>query len=97
MHFVLGAVFAVGYALVFTIVASNLLLWGALLGVVHWLIVGWMFAFAPIAHAGMQAGTVQETGAYMLKSLGMVGFMAGLMGHIAFGVTVTLVYGLLAT
>jgi hypothetical protein len=55
-----------------------------------------MFALAPIAHAGMKTGTVAVTGPYMLKSLGIPGFLAGLIGHIAFGITVGLVYGLLA-
>ena len=95
MHFVLGAVFAIGYALVFTKISGSILLWGAVLGMIHWLLVGWMFAFAPIAHAGMKAGLIEETGPYMLKSLGVVGFVAGLAGHMVFGIVVALVYGLL--
>lgn len=92
MHLILGAVFAIGYALVFRAVPGHLLLLGAGLGIIHWLLVGWMFAFAPLAHAGMKAGTVKETGAYMLKSLGMIGFIAGMVGHIVFGVAVALTY-----
>ena len=95
MHFLLGAVFAIGYALVFVMVPINILLMGAVLGALHWLIVGWMFALAPLAHAGMQAGTIEETGAYMLKSLGITGFFAGLVGHVVFGLVVGLVYGLI--
>lgn len=93
MHFVLGAVFAMGYAFVFTAVLGNILLWGAVLGMIHWLLVGWIFAFAPVAHAGMKAGLIAETGPYMLTSLGVVGFLAGMAGHIVFGVVVALVYG----
>jgi uncharacterized membrane protein YagU involved in acid resistance len=96
MHFALGAVFAIGYAVVFALIPVNIILLGGVLGIVHWLLVGWMFAFAPIAHAGMKAGTVEETGPYMLKSLGFVGFLAGMVGHIVFGMTVGLVYGLLS-
>ena len=95
MHFALGAVFAIAYALAFTLFPINILLMGIGLGVVHWLIVGWMFALAPKVHAGMQAGTVQTTGSYMLQSLGIVGFIAGLVGHIVFGITVGLIYGLI--
>ena len=62
------------------------------LGVVHWLIVGWMFAFAPHVHARMKAGTVEKTGGYMWQSLGLFGFMAGMLGHIVFGVVVALIY-----
>jgi len=94
MHFVLGMIFAIGYAIVFALIPVNIILLGAGLGVIHWLIVGWMFALAPMAHAGMLAGTIEETGAYMLKSLGITGFFAGLVGHIIFGIVVGLVYGL---
>jgi hypothetical protein len=65
-------------------------------GTIHWLLVGGLFAFAPFVHAGMKAGMIKEPGAYMLKSLGMMGFIGGLVGHIVFGVTVALVYGWLA-
>lgn len=96
MHWVLGAVSAIFYFVVFRAVPSNVILWGALLGVLHWLLVGGFFAFAPVVHAGMKAGTIEEPGAYMLKSLGMMGFIGGLMGHVMFGVTVAIVYGWLA-
>lgn len=96
MHFALGAVFAIGYAVVFAFFPAHMILLGGVLGIVHWLMVGWMFALAPIAHAGMKAGTVEETGPYMLKSLGFVGFLAGLVGHVAFGLTVGLIYELLS-
>ncbi|HXV44187.1 MAG TPA: hypothetical protein VEC96_14065 [Anaerolineae bacterium] len=95
MHFVLGAVFAIGYAIVFMIIPGNMLILGAGLGIIHWLVVGWMFAFAPFVHAGMKAGLIQETGPYMLKSLGITGFIAGLVGHMVFGMMGGLVYGLI--
>ncbi len=96
MHFALGATLAIGYAAVFTLFPTiNMVILGGALGIMHWLAVGWMFAFAPLVHAGMQAGTVEETGPYMLKSLGFVGFVAGLVGHIVFGMVVGLVYGLM--
>ena len=95
MHFALGAGLAIGYAVVFTFLPTmNLVILGGALGIIHWLAVGWMFAFAPMVHAGMQAGTVEETGPYMLKSLGVPGFVAGLVGHIVFGMVVGLGYGL---
>jgi hypothetical protein len=92
LHWVNGIVFAIGYAIVFRLIGANVIVLGIILGTIHWLVVGWMFAFAPLAHAGMKAGTVEETGAYMLKSLGIVGFIAGLVGHIVFGITVALIY-----
>lgn len=45
---------------------------------------------------GMKAGTVDAPGVYMLKSLGTVGFIGGLVGHIVFGLAVAVVYGWLA-
>lgn len=94
-HFVLGAVMAIGYGIAFTVLPGPILALGAVLGAIHWLIVGWMFAFAPLAHAGMKAGTIQPTGPYMLQSLGLPGFWAGLVGHIVFGLVVAGVYGAL--
>lgn len=92
MHFVLGIVFAYGYILGFRAVTGDIWLLSILFGIAHWLVVGWMFAFAPITHAGMKAGTVQPTGAYMLKSIGFFGFIAGMIGHIVFGIVVALIY-----
>jgi hypothetical protein len=95
MHWVLGAGFAIAYVIVFKIIPGSPVLLGAASGAVHWLLVGGMFAFAPMVHAGMRAGTVKEAGAYMGKSLGVMGFFGGLIGHIVFGVTVGLIYSLL--
>ena len=95
MHWVNGIIFAIGYAIVLRMVAGNLIMLGVILGTMHWLGVGWMFAYAPLVHAGMKAGTVDIPGAYMLRSLGFVGFIAGLIGHIVFGVSVVLIYALL--
>jgi hypothetical protein len=96
IHFANGVLFALGYALVFELVPANLFVLGTALGILHWLAVGWMFALAPKVHAGMQAGTVQPTGPYMLHSLGVVGFIAGTVGHIVFGLVVALTYWLYA-
>lgn len=92
LHWINGIIFAIGYAIVFRIMPGNALILGILLGTIHWIVVGWMFAFAPLAHAGMKAGTVEEPGAYMLKSMGFPGFIAGMVGHIVFGLVVTLTY-----
>lgn len=95
MHWIMGAIFAIPYAIVYQTVSGNIIILSIGLGIIHWLIVGWMFNFAPLIHAGMKAGTIEPTGAYMLKSLGVVGFIAGTVGHIAFGITVGLTYLLL--
>jgi hypothetical protein len=92
MHFVLGIFFAIAYAVGFQQLPYNIIALGIGFGIIHWLVVGWMFGLAPLAHAGMKAGTVPETGAYMLKSLGFLGFIAGMVGHIVFGIVVALSY-----
>ena len=96
MHWLMGVIFAFGYVIGFRSISGNIIILGVIFGVIHWLVVGWMFAFAPYAHAGMKAGTVEKTGAYMLKSLGFMGFIAGMVGHIVFGVVVALTYMVIA-
>lgn len=95
-HWLLGVGFATFYVIVFRAFPGNFILWGAFLGIIHWLLVGGFFGFAPLVHAGMKAGTVDAPGVYMLKSLGTVGFIGGLVGHIVFGLAVAVVYGWLA-
>jgi hypothetical protein len=92
IHWVMGIILAFGYVIGFRIIAGDIIILGVIFGIIHWIAVGWMFAFAPIVHAGMKAGTVQPTGAYMLKSLGFLGFIAGMIGHIVFGIVVALIY-----
>ncbi len=91
-HWVLGAAFAIAYVPFFWLISGNILVWGVVLGTAHWLVVGWMFIYAPKVHAGMKAGMVKEAGPYMLNALGVMGFIGGLMGHIVFGVIVAAVY-----
>ena len=91
-HWLLGAAFAIAYVPFFWLISGSILLWGVVLGIALWLVVGWMFIFAPKVHAGMKAGLVKEAGPYMLNALGTMGFIAGLLGHIVFGVVVTVVY-----
>jgi uncharacterized membrane protein YagU involved in acid resistance len=91
-HWVLGVIFAIPYIWLFRVSLGNVVLLGAVLGIAHWMLVGGMFAFAPMIHAGMKAGTVKVPGAYMAKSMGLLGFIGGMIGHIVFGVTVALIY-----
>ena len=93
-HWLLGALFAIGYVVIFRTTTGNLLLRGIIIGIVHWLLVGGLFAFAPTFHAGMRAGTVKAAGPYMLNTLGWIGFIGGMAGHIVFGATVALIFGL---
>ena len=96
MHFMMGIVFAIIYALLWNagIGGEPGLLSGLIFGAVHWLISGAMMGGMGMMHAGVKAGTVKAPGAYMMNNGGMMSFMGGLMGHIIFGLVVAFTYGL---
>jgi hypothetical protein len=95
-HFMMGVVFALVYAALWSAgLGAPTLLWGALFGVIHFFVVGLMMGGMPMMHAGIKAGTVQAPGVLMLNS-GVMGLMGGLAGHILYGVVVALVYAALA-
>jgi hypothetical protein len=45
-------------------------------------------------HVGIKNGDEKAPGLWMTKQGGMMSFVGGLMGHMVFGIVVTLVYGL---
>lgn len=93
MHLMMGVVFALVYAFLWSVgVVSLSWLTGLLFGVVHWLIVGLMMAVIPMMHAGIRSGRVAAPGLYMTNSGGAMAFMGGLVGHMVFGLVVALVY-----
>jgi len=97
IHFMMGIVFALIYAILWSIgIGAATLLWGLVFGAVHWLGAGLMMGGVPAMHAGVKAGTVQAPGVFMLNTGGSMAFMGGLIGHLVFGLVVALVYGLFA-
>lgn len=95
MHYMMGIIFGIIYAVLFGVVAgTNIILLGLIFGIVHWLIVGLMTGMMPMMHAGIRSGDVPAPGIYMTNLGGMMGFIGGLMGHVAFGLVVGIVYGL---
>jgi hypothetical protein len=95
IHLMMGVVFAVIYALLWSVGAGSAgLLWGAVFGAGHWLIAGTMMGGMTMMHAGIKAGTVEAPGVFMVHNGGMMAFMGGLLGHVIFGLVVALVYGL---
>ena len=94
-HFMMGVIFAIVYAALWSAGLGSVSVGsGALFGAAHWLIAGLVMGGMPIMHAGIKAGTVQASGAYMLSSGGLMAFVGGLIGHVVYGVVVALVYGL---
>lgn len=96
MHFMMGVVFAIIYALLFTVVSDlSVVVLGVIFGIVHWLIAGFMTGMMPMMHQGIKSGDVPAPGMYM-SSMGVMGFMGGLMGHVVFGLVVGIVYQVIA-
>ena len=91
-HFMMGAVFALIYAALWSAgLGAPTLIGGILFGAVHFVVVGLMLGGIPMMHAGIKAGTVQAPGVLMLNG-GIMGLMGGLVGHILYGLVVALVY-----
>ncbi len=95
-HFMMGAVFALAYAALWSVgLGAATLVWGVLFGVIHFAIVGLAMGGMPMLHAGIKAGTVRAPGVLMLNQ-GVMGLMGGLVGHILYGVVVAAIYGAFA-
>ena len=91
-HFMMGAIFALVYATLWSAgLGAPTLLWGVLFGAVHFVVVGMMMGGMPMLHAGIRAETVQAPGVLMLNG-GVRGLIGGLIGHILYGLVVASVY-----
>ena len=96
MHLMMGVVFALIYAFLWSIgFGSSNWLFGLIFGAVHWLVVGVIMAMIPIMHVGIKNGEVEAPGMWMTNQGGILAFVGGLMGHMVFGLVVTLVYNLI--
>ena len=94
-HFMMGIVFAMVYALLWSIgIRSPTLVSGLIFGAVHWLIVGMVMGMIPVMHAGIKSGLVKDPGVYMTTQGGVMAFMGGLVGHMIFGMIVAIIYKL---
>ena len=97
MHGMMGVAFGIVYVVLWGLgIGSASVVGGVVFGALHWLVVGLMMGGMSMMHAGVNAGTVQAPGVYMVNRGGMMAFVGGLMGHVVFGLVVALVYGLLA-
>ena len=96
MHLMMGAVFALIYALLWSLgIGSPGWLSGLIFGAAHWLVVGLMMGVIPIMHAGIKNGDVEAPGLWMTNQGGALAFIGGLMGHMVFGLVVALVYAII--
>jgi len=95
MHFMMGVIFALIYAFLWSLgVGSATWLNGLVFGAVHWLVVGVVMGMIPLMHAGIRSGAVKAPGLWMTNNGGMMAFVGGLIGHLAFGLVVALIYNL---
>ncbi len=94
MHLMMGVVFALIYAGLWSAgLGSATLVGGLAFGAVHWLVVGLVMGGVPMMHAGVRAGTAKAPGLYMTAEGGMLSLAGGLMGHLVYGLVVAVVYG----
>jgi hypothetical protein len=95
MHFMMGIIFALIYTFLWSLgVGSATWLNGLVFGAVHWLVVGMVMGIIPMVHAGIKSGAVKAPGLWMTNNGGMMAFVGGLIGHLAFGLVVALIYNL---
>ena len=94
MHLMNGIIFAIIHAAIYAAfgLESNLLLWGLLLGAIHWVIVGMGMGMMPMMHSGIKDGTIDAPGAFAM-SLPMMNRIGFLMVHLLFGLLVGVFYG----
>ncbi len=93
IHLMMGVVFAIIYAALWSFgFGSATVVGGLLFGVVHWFVVGTMMGAMPMMHAGIKAGQTSAPGILMLNNGGLMGFMGGLIGHAIYGIVVALIY-----
>ena len=95
MHAMMSIAFALAHVGVYEALNldSNLLAWGLLFGLVHYMVVGMALGLMPMMHPRIQAGDIQAPGAYALSypKATAVGF---LMLHLLFGLLVGEFYDL---
>ena len=100
LHFVMGAAFFVGYAILFDALAidSGIVGWAVVFGLVHGAFAGMAMGTMPVmhprmaaAHASASSDQVANPGAFA-TSFGLMGPVAILMLHAIFGLVGGLVY-----
>lgn len=96
MHLMMGVVFALIYAFLWSSgISGATWLGGLIFGAVQWLAVGMVMGMMPMMHVGIKSGAVQAPGMWMTNNGGMMAFMGGLVGHMIFGIVIALVYAAL--
>ena len=96
MHLMMGIVFALIYALLWSSgISAATWVGGLIFGAVQWLVVGMVMGMMPMMHVGIKSGAVKAPGLWMTNEGGRMAFMGGLIGHMIFGIVIALVYSAL--
>ncbi len=100
VHFIIGAVFAIVYALIFWLVGATqsigmLAIWGTVLGAVHGVGIGAVMGVMPQLHPRTGPGMAIEPPGYFGKNYGMAMPLGIVIMHMIFGGVFAVVYGLL--
>lgn len=100
VHFVVGCLFAIVYALIFWAVGATrsigmLAAWGVLLGALHGLGVGAVMGLMPQVHPRTGPGMAIEPPGYFGRNYGMAMPLGMMTMHLIFGGVLGVVYGLL--
>ena len=93
MHLMMGIVFALIYALLWSSgISAATWVGGLIFGVAQWLVVGMVMGMMPMMHVGIKSGAVKAPGLWMTNNGGLMAFTGGLVGHMIFGIVIALVY-----
>lgn len=93
VHFMMGAIFGIIYALVFNIVGVDASwLWGAILGALHGVVAGVAFGMMPMMHPRMGDGQVLDPPGMFGKDYGPMVPVGVIILHVIFGLVVGLLY-----
>lgn len=96
MHLMMGIVFALIYALLWSSgISAATWVGGLIFGAAQWLVVGMVMGMMPMMHVGIKSGAVKAPGLWMTNESGLMAFMGGLIGHMIFGIVIALVYSAL--
>lgn len=96
MHLMMGIVFALIYAFLWSSGISGATWVGGLIfGAAQWLVVGMVMGMMPMMHVGIKSGAVKAPGLWMTSNGGFMAFMGGLVGHMVFGTVIALSYAAL--
>lgn len=90
-HLMMGAVLALGYAVIFRTIGEATWWAGAIIGFVHWIVAGLAFPLMDRANACVSDGRIRGFGV-MGRNYGVMMIIGLLMGHVVYGAIVGGIY-----